>query len=179
MEEVTYDGMTFVPYIKRDAIAEQVQRLAAELSRDYKDKKVLFLCVLNGSFIFAADLFRACDLKDAEITFVRFMSYDGLESTGEVKQLIGLNNSIEGRHIIVVEDIVDTGESIDHLTKALAEHNPASVEICTLFFKPNSYRKEIPIRYRAMEIGNEFIVGYGLDYDQLGRNLKDIYVVTE
>ena len=92
---------------------------------------------------------------------------------------IGLNNPIEGRHVIIVEDIVDTGESIEHMIKELEARNPASVEVCTLFFKPGSYRKTLPIKYRAMEIGNEFIVGYGLDYDQLGRSLKDIYVVTE
>ena len=98
---------------------------------------------------------------------------------GCVKNLIGLNNSIEGRHVIIVEDIVDTGESIEHMIGELKSHNPASIEVCTLFFKPGSYRKQLPIKYRAMEIGNEFIVGYGLDYDQLGRSLKDIYVVTE
>ena len=92
---------------------------------------------------------------------------------------IGLNNPIEGRHVIIVEDIVDTGESIEHMIGELKSHNPASIEVCTLFFKPDSYRKQLPIKYRAMEIGNEFIVGYGLDYDQLGRSLKDIYVVTE
>ena len=96
-----------------------------------------------------------------------------------MKNLIGLNNSIEGRHVIIVEDIVDTGESIEHMIGELKSHNPASIEVCTLFFKPGSYRKQLPIKYRAMEIGNEFIVGYGLDYDQLGRSLKDIYVVTE
>ena len=114
-----------------------------------------------------------------ELSFVKLASYDGTCSTGCVKSLIGLNNPIEGRHVIIVEDIVDTGESIEHMIKELEARNPASVEVCTLFFKPGSYRKTLPIKYRAMEIGNEFIVGYGLDYDQLGRSLKDIYVVTE
>ena len=96
-----------------------------------------------------------------------------------MKSLIGLYGSIEGRQVFVVEDIVDTGESIEHMMRDLQARRPASVEVCTLFFKPGSYRKQVPIKYRAMEIGNEFIVGYGLDYDQLGRSLKDIYVVTE
>ena len=116
---------------------------------------------------------------DNELSFVKLASYEGTCSTGCVKNLIGLNNSIEGRHVIIVEDIVDTGESIEHMIGELKSHNPASIEVCTLFFKPDSYRKQLPIKYRAMEIGNEFIVGYGLDYDQLGRSLKDIYVVTE
>ena len=110
---------------------------------------------------------------------MKLASFEGTCSSGCVKSLIGLNGSIEGRHVIVVEDIVDTGESIEYMICDLKAQKPASLEVCTLFFKPGSYRKQIPIKYRAMEIGNEFIVGYGLDYDQLGRSLKDIYVVTE
>ena len=160
-------------------IDRAVEAVAKRINEDYAQCETpIFLGVLNGSFMFLSDLMKKIEFNN-EISFIKLASYEGTQSTGEIKQLIGLNDSIEGRHIIVVEDIVDTGESIAHLTKALAEHNPASVAICTLFFKPNSYRKEIPIRYPAMEIGNEFIVGYGLDYDQLGRNLKDIYVVTE
>ena len=140
-------------------IDEAVAAVACRINEDYRDKPTpLFVGVLNGSFMFM---------------------YEGTCSTGCVKNLIGLNNSIEGRHVIIVEDIVDTGESIEHMIGELKSHNPASIEVCTLFFKPDSYRKQLPIKYRAMEIGNEFIVGYGLDYDQLGRSLKDIYVVTE
>ena len=143
-------------------IDEAVAAVACRINEDYRDKPTpLFVGVLNGSFMFMSDLIKkTC-------------------STGCVKNLIGLNNSIEGRHVIIVEDIVDTGESIEHMIGELKSHNPASIEVCTLFFKPDSYRKQLPIKYRAMEIGNEFIVGYGLDYDQLGRSLKDIYVVTE
>ena len=154
-------------------IDEAVEAVAQRINADYAGKETpLFLGILNGSFMFMSDLIK-------KIEFVKLASYDGTSSTGCVKSLIGLNNSIEGRHVIIVEDIVDTGESIEHMIKELEARNPASVEVCTLFFKPGSYRKTLPIKYRAMEIGNEFIVGYGLDYDQLGRSLKDIYVVTE
>ena len=131
-------------------IDEAVQAVADRINADYADKKTpLFVGVLNGSFMFMSDLIKKIEFNN-ELSFVKLSSYAGTESTGEVKSLIGLNGSIE-----------------------------ASIAVCTLFFKPGSYRKQVPIRYRAMEIGNEFIVGYGLDYDQLGRSLKDIYVVTE
>ena len=128
--------------------------------------------------MFMSDLIKKIEFQN-ELSFVKLASYEGTESSGTVRNLIGLNNPIEGRHVIIVEDIVDTGESIDHMIRDLESRKPASIEVCTLFFKPGSYRKDRPIKYRAMEIGNEFIVGYGLDYDQLGRSLKDIYVVTE
>ncbi len=160
-------------------IDEVVEAVAERINRDYAGKETpIFLGVLNGSFMFFSDLIKKIEFN-SEISFVKLASYAGTASTGEVRSLIGLNGSIEGRHIIVVEDIVDTGESIAHMVAELTKHRPASVEICTLFFKPASYRKQIPIRYASMEIGNAFIVGYGLDYDQLGRSLKDIYVVTE
>ncbi len=133
--------------------------------------------VLNGSFMFLSDLIKKIEFN-SELSFVKISSYEGTSSTGQIRSLIGLNGSIEGRHVIIVEDIVDTGESIAHMIADLESRKPASVEVCTLFFKPASYSKQYPIRYRALEIGNEFIVGYGLDYDQLGRNLKDVYVVT-
>ena len=158
---------------------EAVEAVAQRINADYAGKETpLFLGILNGSFMFMSDLIKKIEFNN-ELSFVKLASYEGTCSTGCVKNLIGLNNSIEGRHVIIVEDIVDTGESIEHMIKELEARNPASVEVCTLFFKPGSYRKTLPIKYRAMEIGNEFIVGYGLDYDQLGRSLKDIYVVTE
>ena len=175
-------------------IDEAVAAVACRINEDYRDKPTpLFVGVLNGSFMFMSDLIKKIEFNN-ELSFVKLASYEGTCSTGCVKNLIGLNNSIEGRHVIIVEDIVDTGESIEHMIGELKSHNPASIEVCTLFFKPGSYRKQLPIKYRAMEfclsrglgdvykrqeIGNEFIVGYGLDYDQLGRSLKDIYVVTE
>ena len=164
--------------IPAEKIDEAVSAVAQRINEDYGDKETpLFVGVLNGSFMFMSDLIKKIEFNN-ELSFVKLASYEGTCSTGCVKNLIGLNNSIEGRHVIIVEDIVDTGRSIAHMYADLMRRNPASVEVCTLFFKPNSYREPLPIRYRALEIGNEFIVGYGLDYDQLGRNLKDIYVVT-
>ncbi len=165
--------------IPAEKIDEAVAAVAERINRDYAHIETpLFVGVLNGSFMFMSDLIKKIEFNN-ELSFVKLASYEGTSSTGEVKSLIGLNGSIEGRHVIIVEDIVDTGESIEHMMHELEPLHPASIAVCTLFFKPNSYRKQIPITYRAMEIGNEFIVGYGLDYDQLGRSLKDIYVVTE
>ena len=165
--------------IPAEKIDEAVTAVAERINRDYADKEPpLFVGVLNGSFMFMSDLIKKIEFQN-ELSFVKLASYEGTSSTGQVKSLLGLNGSIEGRHVIVVEDIVDTGESIEHMLRDLEARRPASVAVCTLFFKPASYRKSYPIQYRAMEIGNEFIVGYGLDYDQLGRSLKDIYVVTE
>lgn len=159
-------------------IDQAVEAVAQRINHDYADKETpLFLGILNGSFMFMSDLIKKIDFQN-ELSFVKLASYEGTESSGQVRSLIGLTTPIEGRHVIIVEDIVDTGRSIAHMYADLMRRNPASVEVCTLFFKPNSYREPLPIRYRALEIGNEFIVGYGLDYDQLGRNLKDIYVVT-
>ena len=160
-------------------IDEAVAAVACRINEDYRDKPTpLFVGVLNGSFMFMSDLIKKIEFNN-ELSFVKLASYEGTQTTGDVKCLIGLNQSLEGRHVIIVEDIVDTGESIERMVRDLEKLHPASIAVCTLFFKPGSYRKQIPIDYRAMEIGNEFIVGYGLDYNQLGRNLKDIYVVTE
>ncbi|MBP3548789.1 MAG: hypoxanthine phosphoribosyltransferase [Rikenellaceae bacterium] len=169
---------TFEVMISAEEIDRAVEQVAEQINADYADRETpLFLGVLNGSFMFMSDLMKKVDFN-CELSFVKLASYAGTSTTGKVQELIGLKNNIEGRHVIVVEDIVDTGESIEHLMRSLSGHNPASVEVATLFFKPNSYSKQIPIKYKALEIGNEFIVGYGLDYDQLGRNLKDVFVVV-
>ena len=169
---------TFRVMIPAEQIDRAVQAVAEAINRDYADIDTpLFVGVLNGSFMFLSDLIKKIDFT-SELSFVKLASYDGEQSTGKVRSLIGLNNSLEGRHIIIVEDIVDTGNSIAHMIEELRQRNPASVEVCTLFFKPAAYKRPYPVKYRAMDIGNEFIVGYGLDYNQLGRNLKDIYVVT-
>lgn len=181
MEEKTIrlHDRTFRVMIPAAEIDRAVSAVAARINADYAGLNTpLFVGVLNGSFMFMSDLIKKIEFNN-ELSFVKLASYEGTSSTGQVKSLIGLNGSIEGRHVIVVEDIVDTGESIAHMVADLERRNPASIAICTLFFKPESYRKEIPVKYRAMEIGNEFIVGYGLDYDQLGRSLKDIYVVAD
>ena len=170
---------TFRVMIPAEEIDKAVERVAQQINEDYKERETpLFVGVLNGSFMFMSDLMKKIEV-DCELSFVKIASYEGTESTGEVRRLIGLNNDIKGRHIVIVEDIVDTGRSIRHMIEQIRESEPASVEVCTLFFKPNSYSEKHEIKYKALEIGNEFIVGYGLDYDQLGRNLKDVYVVTE
>lgn len=175
---VTLNDRTFEVMIPAAEIDRAVAEVAARINADYADKeRPLFVGVLNGSFMFLSDLIKKIDFT-CELSFVKLASYEGTRSTGSVECLLGLNGDIAGRHVIIVEDIVDTGRSIARMYADLQAKNPASIEVCTLFFKPNSYSQPQPIRYRALEIGNEFIVGYGLDYDQLGRNLKDIYVVT-
>ena len=179
MEEMIYQGLTFEPYIRREEIAKQVHRLAQEIKRDYEGTTPIFLCILNGAFILASDLFRACDLHDAEIAFIRFKSYQGMESTGEVKQLMGLTEDITGRDIIIVEDIIDSGITAAQLRKELAKHDPKSVKMVSLLFKPEALTVGEPPEYVGFEIPSKFILGYGLDLDGLARNLPDIYALKE
>lgn len=178
-QRVTLNDKTFEVMIPAEEIDKVVTAVAEQLNKDYAstDKAPIFVGVLNGSYMFLADLVRKTTFNN-EIVFVQISSYEGTQSTGTVKQKLGIDFDIEGRDIIIVEDIVETGHSINHMINYIKSLNPHSVEICTLFFKPEKYLYELPIKYRAMEIGNEFIVGYGLDYDQLGRNLKDIYVLA-
>ena len=160
-------------------IDEAVAAVACRINEDYRDKPTpLFVGVLNGSFMFMSDLIKKIEFNN-ELSFVKLASYEGTCSTGCVKNLIGLNNSIEGRHVIIVEDIVDTGASIEHTVNLLKAKAPASIAVATLLFKPEVYRKEIGIDYCALKVSNRFLVGFGLDYDQLGRNLKDIYEATD
>lgn len=178
-EVIQLHDRKFRVMIPAEKIDEAVSAVARRINDDYADKETpIFLGILNGSFMFMSDLIKKIEFNN-ELSFVKLASYEGDRSTGKVKTLIGLNNSLRGRHIIIVEDIVETGGSIEAMIQDLARYEPASVEVCTLFFKPACYNKPYPIKYRALEIGNEFIVGYGLDYDQLGRSLKHIYVVTE
>ena len=177
-EKVKLHDRTFEVMIPAAQIDEAVAKVADKLNVDYAscERPPIFVCVLSGAFMYLADLVRKVTF-DNELTFVQISSYEGTQSTGNIKQKLGIDFDISGRDIIIVEDIVDTGTSIDHMMRYLGSFNPRSVEVCTLFFKPENYRYDQPIKYRAMDIGNEFIVGYGLDYDQLGRNLKDIYVL--
>ena len=175
--EVKLGDKIFVPYLTEDKIAAAVEDVAGKINADYSGKNPLFLVVLNGSFLFAADLLRSINSEGCEVSFVKFSSYVGTESTGKVKELIGLNENLEGRDVIIVEDIVDTGSTIVQMMDDLSKRNPRSVRIAALLFKPAAYKKHIKIDYAGIEIPNDFIVGYGLDYDGLGRNLKDIYVI--
>lgn len=169
---------TFELSIPHAQITEAIQKVADAINEDYKGVETpLFLGVLNGAFMFLGELMSRIDLT-CEVQFVKLASYVGTTSTGKVQDLIGLTDSVEGRHIIVVEDVVDTGESMEHLLDVLKEHKPASVSIATLLFKPTKFTKNYEVKYRAMDIPDDFIVGFGLDYDDIGRNLKDIYTIV-
>jgi len=176
--EVKLGDKVFVPYLTGEKIGDAVKIVAAQINKDYQGKNPLFLVVLNGAFLFAADLLRAIHV-DCEVSFVKFSSYQGTSSSGKVKELIGLNEHLEGRDVIIVEDIVDTGNTIVQMMADLEHRKPLTVKIATLLFKPEAYKKSIAVDYVGLEIPNEFIVGYGLDYNGMGRNLKDIYVIKE
>ena len=176
MKQVTYNGLTFEPYITRERIQARIEELAREITAEFAGKKPLFLCVLNGAAPFASELFLNVE-TDAEITFIRLKSYEGTSSTGTVKEVMGLTEDIAGRPVIVVEDIVDTGNTIRRLVDDLEARNPAQVKIATLLFKPESLRCDVTPDYVGFEIPPNFIIGYGLDLDGLARNLKDIYVL--
>ncbi len=179
MEEVTIKGMTFEPYLRKEEIAKQVKRVAAEIKRDCADKNPVFLCVLTGAFVFAADLYRACNIHESEVAFIRFKSYEGTQTTGSAKQVMGLSEDIAGRTVIIVEDIVDTGITAMQLRKHLEQFNPKEVKMATLLFKPKSLQVGTPPEYVGFEIPSKFIIGYGLDLDGAARDLEDIYVIKD
>lgn len=178
MDAIKIKDKDFAVSIPESKILCEVERLAAQISRDLEGKNPLFLGILNGSFMFAADLFRRITIP-AEISFVKFASYDGVSSTGVIKELIGLTEDIAGRTIVIVEDIIDTGCTMKKLLEDLGARAPESIHVCTLLLKPEKLKVALDVEYVALEIPNDFIVGYGLDYDGYGRNLKDIYTVVE
>lgn len=178
METIKVKDKTFKVSIPEKEILKQVARVGEEINRDFEGQKPVFLAVLNGSFMFAADLMREATLP-SEIHFVKLSSYEGTSTTGTVHEVIGLNTDITGRPVIIIEDIVESGLTLSHMMESLKDKNPKSVDICTLFFKPEKLKMPLTIRYCAFEIPNDFIVGYGLDYDGLGRNLRDIYILKE
>ncbi|MBQ2969195.1 MAG: hypoxanthine phosphoribosyltransferase [Bacteroidaceae bacterium] len=178
MDTIKIKGKEFAVSIPEEKILKEVERLAAQISRDLEGKNPLFLGILNGSFMFAADLFRRITIP-AEISFVKLASYEGTASTGVIKEVIGLSESVSGRTIVVVEDIVDTGCTMQKLLENLGTRSPESIHVCTLLLKPEKLKVDLNVEYVALEIPNDFIVGYGLDYDGYGRNLKDIYTVVE
>ena len=177
MNSIQIKDKRFAVSYKEEDILKQVERVAQELNRDMADKNPLFISVLNGSFMFTADLMKRIEVP-CEISFVKMASYQGDSSTGKVKKLVGLNEDIAGRTVVIVEDIVDTGLTMQRLLETLSEMNPAEIQIATLLLKPEKLKVPLDIKYVAMQIPNDFIVGYGLDYDGLGRNYKDIYTVV-
>ena len=178
MSIVNIKDKTFKTSITEVEIKARVKALAQQISKDMEGKTPLFLGVLNGAFIFAADLMREMTIP-CEISFVKLASYQGTTSTGKVKEVLGINENLSGRTVIIVEDIVESGQTMKRMVESLGTRNPASVHICALFFKPDKLQEELTLDYVAFRIPDDFIVGYGLDYDQLGRNLKDIYTIVE
>lgn len=169
---------TFVPFISSDELNFAIKNLAKQMDDDFFDEVPVFVGVLNGAFMVLSDL-----LKEyrgmCEVSFVKLSSYEGTQTTNQVKQLIGLNESLEGKTVVIVEDIIDTGNTIEELKAIFKGKNVKHLKIATLFLKPDAYKKEIKIDYVGIRIPNKFIVGYGLDYDGLGRNLPDVYQLAE
>lgn len=174
MSSIQVLDKTFVPYLKEAAIQEKIAELAAQLNKDYAGKRPLFLSILNGSFLFTADLFKQISIE-AEVSFIKLASYKGTSSTGNVITAIGLDINVKDRDIIILEDIIDTGKTLHHYLPQLANMQPASVKIAVLLNKKEALQYPVTVDYACFEIPNKFVVGYGLDYDGLGRNSKDIY----
>ena len=178
MDTVKIKDKTFRVSISEQEISQRVKAVAERINHDFSGKNPLFLAVLNGAFVFAADLMREITIP-CEISFVKLASYQGTTSTGNVHEVLGINEDLTDRVVIIVEDIVDTGLTMSQMVESLGTRHPAEVHICSLLVKPDKLKVNLDLEYVALEIPNEFIVGYGLDYDQLGRNLKDIYTLIE
>ena len=178
MDTVKIKDKSFRVSIPEAEIKERVKALAEQMSKDLEGKNPIFLGVLNGSFVFAADLMREMTIP-CEISFVKLASYQGTTSTGKVQEVLGINENLSGRTVVIVEDIVESGQTMKQMIESLGTRNPESVRICTLFFKPEKLKEELNLDYVAFSIPDDFIVGYGLDYDGLGRELKDVYTIVE
>ena len=178
METIKVLDKEFKLYIKQEEIEAVIKDIANQINEDYKGKSPIFLVLLNGAFMFASQLLKELTL-DCETSFVKYASYNGTQSTGNVKELIGLNSSLEGRDIVIIEDIIDSGYTMKCILKKLEDLKVASVKIATMLFKPNAFEFDYKVDYIGMNIGNEFIVGYGLDYNEHGRNYGSIYKVID
>ena len=168
----------FIPYLTALQIDEQIKRLGNEINKDYAGKNPLFIAILNGSFMFASDLFKELTV-DPEICFIKLASYKGTISTGHVITSIGLDEKLKGRHVVILEDIVDTGKTLNEFLPQLRDQQPASLKIVALLHKPSALKYSITIDYLGFNVPDKFLLGYGLDYDGLARNLKEIYQLTE
>jgi hypoxanthine phosphoribosyltransferase len=175
---VTIHDKQFIPYIESADLHKRIHEMAKQINENFKGKRPIFLAILNGSFMFAADIFRQIEVE-AEICFVRLSSYAGTHSTGEVVTAIGLDKDIQNRHVILLEDIIDTGRTLTAFLPSLHEKKPASVSIATLLFKPDAAQFKVPIDYCGFRIPNLFVLGYGLDYNGLGRNLPGLYQLRD
>jgi hypoxanthine phosphoribosyltransferase len=178
MGDIRVHDKQFEPYISASTIAGRIKEIAGELNKDYSDKKPLFIAILNGSFMFAADLYKELHI-DAEVCFIKLASYKGTKSTGHVITAIGLDMDLFGRDVVIVEDIVDTGKTLSEFLPQLHHQQPASLKIVALLHKPEATVFPITIDYLGFSIPNKFVVGYGLDYDGLGRNIPEIYKLIE
>src|ERR1700754_929607 len=178
MGDIRVHDKQFEPYINASTIAGRIKEIAGELNKDYGDKKPLFIAILNGSFMFAADLFKELAI-DAEICFIKLASYKGTKSSGQVITAIGLDTDIHGRHVIILEDIVDTGKTLSEFLPQLEHQQPASLKIAALLHKPEATVYPIKVDYLGFSVPNKFLLGYGLDYDGLGRNIPSIYKLVE
>lgn len=178
MDTITIKDKDFRISISQEEIQKAVKKVGEAINKDMFDKDPLFICVLNGAFMFAGDLMKVVDIP-CEITFIKLSSYEGLYTTGTVKEVFGLNESVVDRNVVVVEDIVDTGITMEKIISSLQAKGAADIKVVTFLQKPDALKRDITVDYVAVKIPNEFIVGYGLDYDGYGRNLKDIYTVVE
>jgi hypoxanthine phosphoribosyltransferase len=178
MSSVKLHDKNFGPYLSEQEIQEKIKNIAEQLSKDYQGKRPLFIAILNGSFMFAADLFKYLTI-DAEICFIKLASYSGMKSSGKVITAIGLDQDLYGRDVVIVEDIVDTGKTLHEFLPKLDHQQPRSLKIAALLHKPEATQFPLQIDYLGFAIPNKFVVGYGLDYDGLGRNLKEIYQLTD
>ncbi len=167
---------SFEKYISVEEIQEKVALLAQEINTDFSEKEVEFISILDGSFMFASDLFKKINLQTT-ISFLKIKSYEATESSGKINELIGLQSKITGKHIVIIEDIIDTGATMDYVVETLQKQQPTSISIATLMFKPNAFKGNYSPKYIGFNISNEFIVGYGMDFDGYGRNLESIYQI--
>jgi hypoxanthine phosphoribosyltransferase len=168
----------FKPFLTQEQIAVEVKRVAEHINHDYKDKNVVFIAILNGAFMFASDIFKQFNMP-CEMEFVKLASYEGTQSTGSITELIGLERDFTGKHIIILEDIIDTGKTLHHFIQTIEKNGAASIKICALLQKPDALQYPITTDYLCFNIPNRFVVGYGLDYNGLGRNIPEILQLAD